>query len=463
MDMLMHWIGVISDWLWGPPLIILLVFGGLYLTVKLGFFQFKYVSYIFSQTFGKMFKKHEGGEGTVSPFQALTAAIACTVGAGNIVGVPAAIMFGGPGAIFWMWVIALVGMGAKFTEVVLAVKYREKNEEGEFVGGPQYYINKGLNKRWLAVWFALGLMIEVIPSIMVQANSVAASAAATFNINPSVSGILALVVVGLIVIGGIKRIGKFTEKYVPLMAFLYIGTAFLVIMLNFRQIPSVIGLIFTHAFRPMAPVGGFAGAVIASTIRWGFARGVYSNESGLGTAPIAHASAITDHPVRQGLWSVAEVFVDTIVICSATAFAVLVSGVWTSPGAMDNASGLTAIAFSNALGNVGGMIVTISLLLFVISTIVVLIYYGEKQAEFLLGLKFSRFMKYIYVASIFIGAIGGAKIIWQFLDITLAAIVIPNMIAILLLSSEVIELKNEFFTSTKYYLKDIGKSAERSS
>jgi len=456
MESFLDLIGKISNWLWGPPFLILLLFGAIFLTIRLGFFQFKYAGYIFKQTLGKIFVKQEG-KGTISAFQALTTAVACTVGAGNIVGVPAAIMFGGPGAIFWMWVIGLLGMGMKFTEVVLAQKYREKNEEGEYVGGPMYYITKGLHMKWLAIWFAIALMIEVIPSTMVQSNAVAGSALEAFNINPVITGIIVVLFVGAVVIGGIKRIGKVTEKLVPFMAILYVGAALVIVIMNFKGIPEVIGLIFGYAFRPMAPVGGFAGAAIAATIRWGFARGIYSNEAGLGTAPIAHAAAITDHPVRQGFWSIVEVFIDTIIICSMTAFCVLISGVWKLPEAMNNPSGLTTVAFTNTLGNTGGVIVTISLLLFVVSTIIVLIWYGEKQAEFLFGLKGVKVMRYVYVASIFLGAVGVAQVFWQFLDITLAAMLIPNMTAILLLSGEVAKSKNEFFTSDNFYLKDIGR------
>ncbi len=458
MEVFLQYVKAISDFLWGPPLIILFVFGGVFFTVRLEFFQFKYFGYIIKSTIGKAFSKKERGKGTVSPFQALTAAVACTVGAGNIVGVPAAIMFGGPGAIFWMWIVSLFGMALKFSEVSLAVKYREKNEEGEYVGGPMYYITKGLKLKWLGVFFAIGLMLEVIPSTMVQANSVALSALETFNIDPKVTGIIVLLVVGAVVIGGIKRIGQFTEKFVPFMSLLYVGAALLIVILNINKVPQVLSLIFSNAFQPISAMGGFAGAGISATIRWGFARGVYSNEAGLGTAPIAHASAVTDHPVRQGLWSVLEVLLDTVVICSATAFAVLVSGVWTMPGAMDNSSALTTIAFSEKLGSIGGIIVTLSLILFVISTLVVLTWYGEKQAEFLFGLKVAKVMKYIYVFSIFVGAVGGAQLFWQFLDITLAMVAIPNMIAILLLNKEVVELKNEFFTSPQYYLKDVASN-----
>lgn len=457
MQIFLEFIGKLSGWLWGPPLLILLFVGGVFLTVRLGFFQFKYAGYIFKQTFGRIFEKSQG-DGTVTPFQALTAAIACTVGAGNIVGVPVAIMFGGPGAVFWMWVVALIGMSLKYSEVVLAIKYREKNEEGEFVGGPMYYMTKGMGVKFFGIIFAVGLMFEVLCSTMVQANSLAASVKTVFNINPIITGIITLIIVGAVVLGGIKRIGSFTEKFVPFMAFLYVGAALVIVAINYQQIPNIFSMIFGYAFKPMAAVGGFSGAAISATIRWGFARGLYSNEAGLGTAPIAHATAVTDHPVRQGLWGIAEMFVDTIVICTATALAVLSSGVWKAQDAMDNAAGLTTEAFSVSFGRLGGGIVTISLLMFVISTVIVLIYYGEKQAEFLFGLKFSKIVKVIYVLSIPFGALGGAKFLWQFLDISLAIILIPNMITLLFLNKEIVNLTKEFFTSEEYYLKDIEKA-----
>ncbi|WP_026896312.1 alanine/glycine:cation symporter family protein [Clostridiisalibacter paucivorans] len=459
MDRFLEIIGAITAWVWGIPMLLLLGVGGFILSARMGFFQVRYAPYILKQTFGKMFgKSNVGGDGTVSPFQAVTAALASTVGASNIIGVPAAIMFGGPGAVFWMWIMAIMGMGPKFIEVVLGMKYRGKNEEGEYVGGPMYYMEKGLNMRWLGVIFSFFLMTELIPSVMVQANSVAASAKESFNISPSITGIFTLVVVGLVVIGGIKRIGKVTEKLVPIMASLYLLGALIIIVLNIGKVPEVIGLIFSYAFRPMAAVGGFAGSALAATVRWGVARGMYSNEAGMGTAPMAHAAAVTDHPVRQGFWAIFEIIVDTLLICTATAFVVLSSGLWNAPGAMDNPSGMPAAAFSHYFGPIGGYVVTISLLFFVVSTLIVVIFYGEKQAEFLFGLKFSRVMRYVYLISIYIGAIGAAKLLWQFLDIMLATIILPNMIAVFLLHKDVVELTKEFFTSEKYYLKDIGKT-----
>lgn len=457
----MQLIETISDWLWGPPLIILFLAGGIYLTIRLGFFQFRYAGYIYQQTIGSLFKKKEKkAEGTISPFQAITSALASTIGAGNIVGVPTAIIFGGPGAIFWMWVISLIVSAIKFSEVTLAVQYREKNKKGEFVGGPMYYITKGLNMKWLGVWFAVALMIEVAISNMVQGNSIGASLEETFNIHPAITGIGTMIIVGVVLIGGIKRIGKFTEKFVPIMVVLYLLSSLAIVIINFDKIGEVFSLILNYAFHPIAAAGGFGGATIAQTLRWGAARGVYSNEAGVGTAPIAHATAETDHPVRQGLWAIVEVIIDTIVVCSATAFVILSTGIWKGEN-IGEPGALTASAFTESLGSIGGYIVSVSLAFFVISTVIVLSYYGEKQAEFLFGTKGVWVAKVIYVASIFIGAIGAAQTIWNLLDIALAAMAIPNIIALLLLSNETFKLKKEFFTSPEFYLADISKKDKK--
>lgn len=456
MNTIINSVTTFSDWLWGVPIISLLVLSGIFLTIKLGFFQFRYPLYILKQTFGSVLKKPKG-EGDISPRQALTSALSSTVGAANIIGVPAAIMFGGPGAIFWMWVIAVVGMAIKFSESVLAVRYREKNEAGEFVGGPVYYMAKGLKMKWLASWFAFALMIELIPSIMVQGNAVSSAVRETFNGDTLITGIIVAALVSLIVFGGVKRIAKVTEVIVPVMALVYVGAGFIIVLMNISQIPEVLALIFSYAFQPMAALGGFAGAAVAETIRWGFARGLYSNEAGLGTAPIAHAAAQTDHPVRQGFWAVIGIVIDTLIICSTTAFVVLSSGVWTREGAMSDPAALTTIAFREYFGYTGSLLVTISLIFFVLSTIIVIIFYGSRQAEYLFGLKAGFFMKIVYIASIVIGSIGGAQMIWNFLDLMLAMILIPNMIAVLLLSGEVKRLTTEFFTSEKYYKKDVAE------
>ncbi|KIL47217.1 alanine/glycine:cation symporter family protein [Jeotgalibacillus soli] len=456
MEDLLSWIARFSGWLWGIPLITVLLVSGIYMTIKIGFVQFRYPLYIFQQTFGSVFKKPKG-EGTVTPFQALTSALSSTVGAANIVGVPAAIMFGGPGAVFWMWVIALIGMALKFSESALAVHYREKNEKGEFVGGPMYYMTKGLGMKWLGIWFSFALMLELIPSIMVQGNSLASTVEESFNIPALWTGITVAVLVGIVVFGGIKRIGKVTQVFVPFMAFIYVGGALIILFMNLNMLPDFFSLIFSNAFSPAPVIGGFAGAAIVDVIRWGFARGLYSNEAGLGTSPIAHAAAQTDHPIRQAFWAIIGIVVDTLIICTATAFVVLSSGVWMEEGAYENTGALTTIAFSSYFGQAGSILVTLSLIFFVLSTILVVIFYGSKQAEFLFGLKAAYGIQIVYLIAIVFGAVGAAEVIWGLLDIMLAAILLPNIIAILLLSNKVKELNTEFFTSDKYYKKDVGK------
>ncbi|CAI6239156.1 alanine/glycine:cation symporter family protein [Bacillus subtilis] len=459
MERLLVWIEHISDWLWGPPLIILLTGTGLYFTILLKGFQFRYPLYIFKQTIGSVGKKPKG-EGTVTPLQALTSALSSTIGAANIVGVPAAIMFGGPGAVFWMWLIALFAMAIKFSESVLAVHYREKNEQGEYVGGPMYYITKGLRMKWLGVFFSVALIVELIPSIMVQGNSVSVSLAKTFSFNKIYAGIGIAFLIGLVVIGGVKRIGKVTEFVVPLMAGAYAGAGLLIVLMNLSSVPAFFSLVFSNAFTSSSAVGGFAGAALAETVRWGFARGLYSNEAGMGTAPIAHAAAMTDHPVRQGFWSVIGIVIDTLIICTTTAFVVLASGVWTGKNASIDPAALTTAAFQHYFGSGGGYFVSVSLVFFVVSTIMVVIFYGVKQAEFLFGRLAGHVIKFVYLAAIIIGAAGGAKAIWGFLDLALAFILVPNVIALLLLSRKVKALYTEFFTSEQYYLKDIRKTKQ---
>lgn len=442
-----------SSWLWGIPMLVIIVGGSIFLTLKLGFVQFKYFPFAMRQTFGKMFKKPEEGEGTVSAFQAASAALASSIGASNIVGVPVAIAFGGPGAVFWMWVIAFIGAGAKFSEVVLGVHYRELNEEGEYVGGPMYFLKKGIGGnlgKVLGVLFSFFLMIELVPSIATQSVSVVQTAS-TINIPNWVTGLVLMLLIGAIVFGGIKRIGSFTEKMVPFMALLYILGGIVIIILNIGELPNAFALIFKHAFTPIAAAGGFAGATLAQAMRWGTARGVYSNESGMGTAPIAHATAVTDHPVRQAMWGIFENVVDTLIVCTITALIVIVTGLYTTVPASEAAT-MPSLAFQTLLGDgLGGTIVTLSIALFVLSTITVVIYYGEKQAEYLFGLKFSKVMRVIYLLAIMMGALGGLEFLYQFLDIMLALIIIPNMIGLVLLSGKVKDLKDEFFNNPEFY------------
>ncbi|GEQ03690.1 alanine/glycine:cation symporter family protein [Staphylococcus ureilyticus] len=441
-----------SDWLWGYPLVLLLLFASVFLTVYLNFIQFRHFFYMLKQTFGSVNKKPRG-EGTITPRQALTSALSSTVGAANIVGVPTAIMMGGPGAVFWMMVIAFLGMALKFSENVLGVHYREQNKKGEFVGGPTYYMKKGFKNKKLgtifSLIFAFALMIEIVPSIMVQGHSAASTMKDTFNVPMAVSGVILTVLAALVVFGGVKRIASFAEKIVPIMVGLYCFFGFLIILMNISHVPNVIWLVIEQAFNPTAAVGGTFGAALATTIRWGFARGIYSNEAGLGTSSIAHAAAKTDHPVRQAFWGISEIVVDTLIICSTTGFVVLVSGVWKASDAKAQSAALTARAFENTFGQFGSMMVSISMMFFVFSTVVVVIFYGSRMAEFLFGLTAGWVMKTIYVLSMIVGALGAAQQLWDLLDLALAAVLIPNVIAVIMLSPKVKSLTTDFFKNYK--------------
>jgi AGCS family alanine or glycine:cation symporter len=456
---IVDFINTATGYLWGPFMMILLLGGGIFLTFKLKFIQFRFFGFMLKQTVGSLFKNDIGGsviegEGTLSPFQAVTTALASTIGASNIVGVPVAIYFGGPGAIFWMWVTAIIGMVTKYAEIVLGVKYREKNSDGEFVGGPMYYLKNGLKSKALGNLYAFLFMFTIVSGIMVQSNS-AAGSAATLGIPAYMSGIIITVMVGLIVIGGVKRIGKVSEKFVPFMALFYVLGCLIIIVANISTLPAVIALIFKSAFTGHAAVGGFLGSTIAQALRWGIARGAYSNEAGMGSAPIAHATAKTDYPARQGLWGMFEVFFDTIVICTMTAFVILTSGIWQSSEI--TASGMTSQVFSNFYGPIGGYVVSISILLFVVSTIYVILFYGERLAEYLFGKTFSLIMRYVYLIACFVGAIGGLQFVWIFLDFLFGLAVIPNMIGVIGLSGIVADETKLFFNSNDSKLKGLSK------
>lgn len=414
----------------------LLILTGVLYTLRLKFFQFRYFPHIIKQTIGQFFEKKQK-KGTITPFQAFTSTLGTTAGATNIVGVAIAIALGGPGALFWMWAVALIGMATKYSEIVLGLKYREQNKEGEWVGGPMYYMKKGLGWKPLASMFSFFLLLEIFASTMVQSNSISTQLNSAFGWSEMLVGGFLVIFVGIIVIGGIKRVGKVTDKLVPFMILTYILATLAVIVWNYDQIPTAFALIFKHAFTPISATGGFAGAAIAGGLRWGLARGLYSNEAGMGTAPFAHAAAQTDHPSKQAIWGVLSVFIDTIVICSLSGFAVLVTGAWKAVGP-DKASSMVDIALSTIAGDFyGSLFVSIFLFLFVVTTIMVIIFYGEKQAEYLFGLKTAKASRFFYLAAIFIGAIGGLQFIWQFLDLLLAAITLINIVPLLLMNKEV--------------------------
>lgn len=446
-----------SGWIWGLPMILLIVTAAVYFTVRLRFMQFAHLVYIVKQLFRKSTLAGTGaGVGTITAFQSFAASLGGVIGAGNIVGVSVAVLYGGPGAIFWMVIIALIGAVNNFAEITLGQKYREVNAAGEYVGGPMYYIAKGLNVKWLGTIWACLFIIDMIIAMMVQANSIAGSMLESFSVSPVISGLFIMGLVGIVTIGGIKRIGKVAARLVPVMASLYVGAALLIVVLNIGALPGVIKMIISSAFHPAAATGGFGGATIVTALRWGVARGVYSNESGMGTTPIMHAPAKVDHPCRQGFLGIVSVYIDTIIVCVATALVIMTSGLWTTTAAFENPAGLTAMAFSQHLGPVGGWIVTLSLTLFAFTTLFNVPYMCEKCAEFFGGLKIGVAVRYILVAVTIIGAMGKAEVVWQFLDLALASIVLPNLIVLLVLGKKVLEEKTEFFnTPGKFYLKDI--------
>lgn len=446
MDFIMELNGTINGIVWGPPMLFLIVGTGIYLTFRTNFFSILKLGYVLKNTFLKMFSKDTQGEGEITPFQAVATALAATVGTGNVAGVATAIALGGPGAVFWMWVSALFGMTTKFGEVVLAIKYREKTDDGRFVGGPMYYIQNGLKWKWLAVIFSIfGALAAFGIGNMVQSNSVAASLQESFSIPPLATGIVLAVLTALVILGGIKRIGAVTEKLVPFMAAIYILGAIFIIIMNGSHIPEAFGLIFKYAFTPAAASGGFVGATIATAMRRGISRGVFSNEAGLGSAPIAHAAATTDHPVRQGLWGVFEVFMDTIVICTLTALAIMVSGLWNSGV---TGAALTTQAFNEAIPG-GGYIVSIGIMLFAFSTILGWSYYGERCAEYLLGKKAILPYRIIWIPMVVVGSIGGLEFLWDLSDTLNGLMAIPNLIGVLALSGTVIALTKEYFAKEK--------------
>jgi AGCS family alanine or glycine:cation symporter len=449
LETLMKINSAVNGIVWGPLIIILIIGTGTYLSVMTKFFSITKLGYVLKNTLLKMFSKDDKGEGEVTAFQAVATALAATVGTGNIAGVATAIALGGPGAVFWMWLAAIMGMTTKFAEVVLAVNYREKTPDGRFVGGPMYYITNGLGKnwKWLAVIFAVfGTFASFGIGCMVQSNSVALSAQSTFGVPVLATGIILAVLTAAVIVGGIKRIGAFTEKLVPFMAALYILGGLWLLIANVSKVPAAFALIFTNAFTGTAAVGGFTGTVMMQAIRYGVARGIFTNEAGLGSAPIAHAAATTDHPVRQGLWGVFEVFTDTIVICSITALAILVTGVWQSG---ESGAVLSAMAFDTGIPVVGKYIVSIGLILFAYSTILGWEYYGERCLEYLFGTKPIFAYRIIWVIAVIVGAVGGLTFMWDLADTLNGLMAFPNLVGVLMLSPVVFKLTKEYFSSDK--------------
>ena len=456
---------------WGPWMLVLLVGTGIYLSVRVGFIQFGKFGYVMKNTIGKVFSKQTAGEGEVTPFQAVTTALAATVGTGNIAGVTGAIAVGGPGAVFWMWVSALFGMVTKYAEVVLAIRYRERNEKGDWVGGPMYYIKNGMGKKWgwlAAVFSLLGAMAAFGIGNMTQVNTIASSinnAIDAFGGNTAASSIMVFgqsvpfssivigaivaVIVALVLFGGIKRIGAVAEKLVPFMAAVFIVCGLTVVLSNLGSVGRVFAMIFKGAFNAEAALGGAFGITIMTTIQKGVGRGVFSNEAGLGSAPMAHAASSETDPVKQGLYGIFEVFMDTIVICTLTALTVLCAVEGGIPIVWGQSAGteLVSAAFGSVLGvKFGSLIVAVSISLFALTTILSWSLYGSRCCEYLLGMKAVPVFQTIFVAVIVIGATLKLELVWNIADTLNGFMAVPNLIALLALSGVVIKLTKEYFS-----------------
>ena len=426
---------------WGPPLLILLVGTGIYLTIRLGLLQVARLPKAFQLIFTK-----DQGHGDVSSFAALCTALAATVGTGNIIGVATAIKVGGPGALFWMWMAAFFGMATKYAEGLLAIKYRTKDANGAVAGGPMHYILLGMGEKWrpLAIFFALAGVLVALLGIgtFTQVNSITESIQNTAQINPAITALILSIFVGIAVFGGLKSISKVSTAVVPFMAIVYILGTLTVILFNIEKIPATLVLIFTSAFSPAAAVGGFAGASIRMAIQNGVARGVFSNESGLGSAPIAAAAAKTNEPVEQGLISMTGTFIDTLIICTLTGLTILVTGVWSGDL---NGVALTQSAFSTVFSYFGPSLLTIFLVLFAFTTILGWNYYGERCFEFLFGVRFIWLYRVVFVVMVLLGGFIELDMVWIIADIVNALMALPNLIALLVLSPVVIAETKQYF------------------
>lgn len=447
----------VNNFIWGVPAMICIIGVGLFLSIRTGFLQIRKFPYAMKVTFGRMFKKREASDGALTPFQAVCTALAATVGTGNVAGVAGAIAIGGPGAIFWMWISALLGMCTKFFEVTLAVHFREKNKHGDYVGGPMYYIKNGLGKhwQWLAYLFsAFGVLTVFGTGNATQVNTIiTAIDTALFNYDviseqaaPILNLIIGIVLAGLIaliLLGGIKRIGQVTEKLVPFMALMYIILGLGVVIINYRNIPEVFKLIFEGAFNPAAVTGGAVGSFFMS-MKKGVARGIFSNEAGLGTGSIAHACADTRKPVKQGFFGIFEVFVDTIIICTLTALVILCSGVPVGYGAAAGAE-LTISGFTSTYGGWVSIFTAVAMCCFAFSTIIGWGLYGTRCIEFIFGTRVNKPFMVVYSLVAIIGATMNLDLLWSIAETFNGLMVIPNLIAVFLLSGVGVKLVKEYF------------------
>ena len=458
MDTVSSFIGFINSIVWGAPMLIIIVGVGLFLTVGLSLLPLRKIGRGFVLMWQGRTSK---GTGDISAFHALMTSLSATIGTGNIAGVATAIVLGGPGAVFWMWITALVGMATKYSEAVCAVHFRETDSTGKHIGGPMYYIKNGLSSKWkwlAGVFAAMGAIAAFGIGNMVQSNSIA-DALDDHDIYPLVTSVILFILISMVLLGGITRIAVWAGKLVPFMTILYVASCLIILVINYAEIPAAFQLIVTTAFTGTAATGGFAGAAVAAAIQFGIARGVFSNEAGLGSAPIAHAAARTKDPITQGHIAMLGTFIDTIIVCSMTALVIITTGVWSSG---ETGVDLTAMAFDSALMG-GHYIVIFSLVIFAFTTILGWSYYGEKCWQYLFGVKRVAIYRVAWIAAVFIGpwaltwketARAGIDLIWLIADTLNAAMALPNLIALVLLAPIVIRL------TRKYYDKQsVGESA----
>lgn len=435
---------------WGPAMLAFLIGAGLFLSLKLGFLQFRKFGYMMKSTILGVFSGHHHAkdESGVSSFQAVATAMAGTIGTGSIAGIATAIVAGGPGAVFWMWVSALLGMVTKYAEIVLSLRYREKNAAGEWVGGPMYYIRNGLKMKWLAVLFAVFAMLACLGTgNATQSNSIAVALKSTVGIAPWITGIVLTVIAAGVILGGMRRIAAVNEKLVPFMAVFFVVCAVGALVMHLDRVPSAFALIFKEAFNFKAVVGGTTGYGIMAAMQYGFARGVFSNEAGLGSAPIAHAASSTKDPVKQGLWGMFEVFFTTIIICTLSGLVLLIAGHW--DGGVYQGSALSIASFNSLIPGVGGVGVTLATVFFALSTILGWAYYGEVCVGYLTNKSKRAVLIYrcVYVAFVFIGTVGELDLIWSISETMNGLMIIPNMIGVLGLFGVVREATRAHFAA----------------
>ena len=449
MTAIMNFLNVIDNFVWGPPMMILLVGTGIFLTIKVGFPQFFHLGYAWKITFKGAFKKDKDqrGEGEITPFQALASTLAATVGNGNIAGVATAVAAGGPGALVWMWITAFFGMATRMGEATLGVKYRIKDKDSAYAAGSMYFIEKGLGQKWLGWLFALfGAICAFGIGDAVQTNSMALVGNSVFKIPVVVTGIVITFLVWIVIVGGIKRIGEVCELLVPFMCIFYVVGALIIIIAKINLLPWAIGEIFKDAFTGRAALGGFAGATVAQAMRYGVARGIFSNEAGLGSGSIAHGVAQTKYPARQGSIGMVETMIDTLIICSMTGIVIVLTK---SLETGLTSTALTAHAFATVLGRVGGPIVALGSLLFGYSTIITWCYYGQQCSRYILGPAVIKPYAWLFVIAAFLGSVVEVPFVWLLTDALNGAMAIPNLIGLLFLSGVLAKEVKEYFSHTE--------------